>query len=229
MDTIQEILRFLTELPPALLYLILGLGAAVENIAPPVPADTFVLAGALLAARGAANPWIVFLVTWLLNVTSAVAVYAIARRYGRRFFRMPIARWLLREHQLEQIGGFYDRMGVPAIFMSRFLPAWRAMVPVFAGVSGMSGWKVVPPVVLASGLWYGLLVYFGAAMGRNLNAIVEIFNGVNSVLLWVAVALISGAALWWWRSRHPRHEGGPDETVGDGGEGGAGGEGDRSG
>lgn len=205
MQTILDALHALTTLPPLLLYLILGLGAAVENIIPPVPADTFVLAGAFLAARGAADPWLVFLATWLFNVASAVGVYAVARRYGRRFFKMPLARWLLHEHQLDQIGGFYMRYGIPAIFMSRFLPAWRAMVPVFAGVSGMSAWKVVPPMAIASGLWYGLLVYFGAVMGRNLSAIVEAFNNVNSVLLWVALSLLALAGLWWWRSRHPRH------------------------
>lgn len=204
MQTLLDVLHALTTLPPILLYLILGLGAAVENIIPPVPADTFVLAGAFLAARGAADPWLVFLATWLFNVASAVGVYAVARTYGRRFFKMPLARWLLREHQLDQIGGFYMRYGIPAIFMSRFLPAWRAMVPVFAGVSGMSAWKVVPPMAIASGLWYGVLVYIGAVMGRNLSAIVETFNDVNSVLLWVALSLVALVGFWWWRSRHPR-------------------------
>ncbi len=206
MSTILELLDALTRLPPLLLYLILGLGAAVENIVPPVPADTFVLAGALLAARGAANPWLVFLATWLLNVTSAVGVFAVARRHGRGFFTMPLARWLLREHQLDQIGGFYSRFGVPAIFMSRFLPAWRAMVPVFAGVSGMSGWKVVPPMVIASAIWYGMLVYLGAFMGRNLRVIVDIFNSVNTVLLGVALVFLAAAGVWWWRTRHHDRE-----------------------
>lgn len=204
MDTLLEVLAALTELPPLVLYLVLGVGAAIENIVPPVPADTFVLAGSLLAARGAANPWVVFLATWVFNVGSAIGVYAVARSHGTRFFRMPVARWMLREHQLEQIGGFYWRYGIPAIFLSRFLPAWRAMVPVFAGVSGMSAWKVIPPVAIASGLWYGLLVYLGAFMGRNLAAIVALFNSLNEVLLWVAVALSTLVGVWWWRSRHPR-------------------------
>jgi membrane-associated protein len=204
--TIQEILRALGSLPAWLIYVVLGAGAAVENVAPPIPADTFVLAGALLAARGAAEPWMVFLATWLPNVASAVGVYALARRYGGTFFKMPLARWLLREHQLEQIGGFYRRYGVPAIFLSRFLPAWRAMVPVFAGVTRMPAWQVVPPVVLASGLWYGLLVYFGAALGRNLQTLVELFQGINSLLLWIAVAVMAVVGVWWWRTRHHHEE-----------------------
>lgn len=206
MQTLLDVLGWLASLPPALTYLILGAGAATENVIPPVPADTFVLAGALLAARGAADPWMVFLVTWLANVVSATGVYALARRYGRRFFQMPVARWLLREHQLVQIGAFYGRFGVPAIFLSRFLPGLRAMVPVFAGVSRMSAWKVVPPVVVASAVWYGLLVYLGAFAGRNLEAIAEIFNDVSGVLLWVAMGLVALVAVWWWNTRH--HHGG---------------------
>ena len=204
METITTALSTLTRLPPLLLYLLLGAGAAVENIVPPVPADTFVLAGALLAAEGTANPWAVWAVTWSFNVVSAVGVYAVAWHYGARFFKMPMARWLLREHQLDQIGTFYHRWGVPAIFLSRFLPAWRAMVPVFAGVSRVGAVKVVAPVVIASGLWYGLLTYLGVLMGRNLDALARWFGGINEVLIWIAAAVGVAVAVWWWRTRHPR-------------------------
>ena len=213
MNTILRILDWLASLPAGLIYLILGLGAATENVVPPVPADTFVLAGALLAARGAASPWTVFFVTWLSNVASAVAVYALAWRYGRKFFKMPVARWLLREHQLAQIGGFYGRWGIPAILLSRFLPAFRAMVPVFAGISHMPAWKVIPPVVLASGVWYGLLVYLGAFAGRNLNHIVRVFDNISSILLWVGLAALAAVGVWWWRSRHHHHGPGDDGAT----------------
>ncbi|HSH46898.1 MAG TPA: DedA family protein [Longimicrobiales bacterium] len=206
METIQGILGWLTGLPALLIYVVLGIGAALENIIPPIPADTFVLAGAVLAARGAADPWLVYLVTWIPNVVSAVGVYYVARRYGRGFFRLPVARWLLREHQLQQMAAFYQDWGVPAIFVSRFLPAWRALVPVFAGVSGMSAWRVIPPVVIASGLWYGLVVYLGAFAGRNLEAIIGVFENLSSVLLWAAVAAFLVAGIWWWRSRHHHHD-----------------------
>lgn len=193
-------------LPPLVLYLLLGSGAAIENIAPPVPADTFVLAGALLAAEGAADPWLVFSVTWSFNVASAVAVYVVAWRYGAAFFKMPVARWLLREHQLEQIGSFYRTWGLPAIFFSRFLPAWRAMVPVFAGISRASPWKVVPPMLLASALWYGILVYAGVIMARSLETLVEWFGDVHNVLLWIALIVAAAVAIWWWRTRRHQDE-----------------------
>lgn len=181
--------------------MVLGGGAALENVVPPIPADTFVLAGAFLAARGAADAWVVFLVTWLANVGSALGVYGLAWRYGESFFDRPIGHMLLRPDQLKRVETFYGRWGVPAIFFSRFLPAFRAVVPVFAGVSKVPVHRVGPPVAIASGLWYGGLVYAGAATGRNLDVIVAFFDGVSTWLMVVAGVLIVAVGVWWWRTR----------------------------
>lgn len=199
-----EILRWLAELPAFLIYLVIGLGAALENFIPPVPADTFVLLGAFIAAAGRANPWLVFLVTWLMNVSSAITVYLLAARYGRGFFNTRAGHWLLHPKQLEQIGKFYGRWGTPAIFASRFLPAFRAMVPVFAGVTHVTWWKLVLPMATASALWYGALVYLGAAAGKNWNEIMRFFDRFSTALLAVAGVLIAAFLVWWWRSRQQR-------------------------
>lgn len=204
---IAEPLRWLTELPPLLIYAVIGVGAAIENIVPPIPADTFVLFGAFLAAIGRAEPVIVFLVTWSANVLGAVGIYGLARRYGRAFFRTPVGHWLLRPHQLEEIDAFYKRWGVPAIFMSRFVPAFRAMVPVFAGISRVPLLRVVPPLAIASGLWYGLLVALGTAAGRRWETIAAIFAKISGVLLWVAIVAILIVMVWWWRTRRLRRNG----------------------
>lgn len=182
--------------------MLIGVGAAIENVIPPVPADTFVLFGAFLAAAGRANPWLVYACTLVPNVASALMTYGLSRRYGRSFFSGRIGGWLLNEAQLRKIGGFYERWGTPAIFVSRFLPAFRAVVPVFAGVSHVSLPKLLIPLTLASALWYGILVYFGAMAGRNWEQIVDVFDGISTGLLIVAVVLITAFGVWWWRTRH---------------------------
>ncbi|HEX6064538.1 MAG TPA: VTT domain-containing protein, partial [Longimicrobiales bacterium] len=126
---IDQLLRTLASLPPELIYAFIGLGAAVENFVPPIPADTFVLLGAFLAARGRADPWVVFFVTWIMNVGSAVVVYLLAHRFGKTFFtEHHLGKLVLNERQMSHIDQFYRRWGTPAIFVSRFLPAFRAMV-----------------------------------------------------------------------------------------------------
>jgi membrane protein DedA with SNARE-associated domain len=191
-------------LPPALIYLVLAAGAAVENVVPPVPADTFVLLGAFLAEAGRANLWLVFALTWFSNVTTAIIVYALARRWGSSFFRHGTGRFLLHQHQLDQISKFYGRWGVAAILVSRFLPAFRAMVPVFAGVTELTALRVVPPLALASGIWYGLLVVLGSAASRNWDVITRLFGHISGWLAAVAGVLLVAVGVWWWKSRRAR-------------------------
>lgn len=176
-------------------------GAALENVFPPVPADTFVLVGAFLAESGAASPWLVFLSTWLANVGAAIGVYFLAFRFGDGFFATTVGHWLLKPRQLQQIGHFYGRWGTPTIFVSRFLPGFRALVPVFAGVTRMPLRRIILPLSLASGLWYGALVYLGAMAGRNREAIVNLVDRASTLLLVMASLLLIVLAAWWWRSR----------------------------
>jgi len=197
----HAILDFLGNQGPLLLYTLLGAGSALENIIPPIPADTFVLLGAFLAAGGRADAWTVFLVTWLSNTLTALLVYWTGYRFGRPFFQVGMGRYLLNPGQLRTLGNFYSRWGLPAIFFARFLPGLRAMVPVFAGVTHQRFLVVAFPVLVASGIWYGALVWVGATAGRNLPAILGWVGGANRALLALALLALLGVGIWWIRTR----------------------------
>ncbi len=197
----NEFLSFLAAQGPFLLYALLGIGSAVENFFPPIPADTFILLGGFLAASGRADPWTVFLVTWLANTSSALLVYWMGYRYGRPFFQVGLGRHLLNASQLRRLGTFYQRWGLPAIFFARFLPGLRAMVPVFAGVTQQRFRIVAFPVLVASGLWYGGLVWLGATAGKNLPAIGQWLAEANRLLLAFALVLLAAVGWWWFRTR----------------------------
>ncbi len=197
----NAILSFLGAQGPLLLYLLLGAGSAVENLFPPIPADTFVLLGAFLAASGRADAWTVFFVTWLANTTAALLVYWTGYRVGRPFFQVGLGRYLLNPAQLRRLDTFYQRWGLPAIFFARFLPGLRAMVPVFAGVTHQPFRVVAFPVFVASGLWYGGLVWLGATAGKNLPAIGQWLAGANRLLLALALVVLVAVVIWWVRTR----------------------------
>ena len=199
----ENLLAFLSDLGPGLVLVVLGAGAAVENVFPPIPADTVVLLGGFVAGTGRADPWTVFLVVWSANVGSALAVYWAGRRYGRSFFSRGLGHRVLNQEQLARMREFYRRWGLPAIFFSRFLPGLRAVVPAFAGVSHQPFVPVAVPVAAASAIWYGALVWLGATAGRNLDRIVSWLSGANRALLAVAVLIFAGLAFWWYRSRRP--------------------------
>lgn len=199
---LDALVRWVEAVPEGLVYLTLGLGAAVENVVPAVPADTFVLLGGFLAAVGDLQARWVFLATWLLNVASALVMYRLGHTHGRPFFERGWGRHVLNNHQMERMRGFYDRWGTPAIFFTRFLPGLRSVVPVFAGVTHQRFLPVAVPIGLASAIWYGALVWAGAFAGHNLGVVGRVFSNVNGVLLAVATVLVVALGTWWWRTRH---------------------------
>ena len=197
----EEALDLLTGLPPVLIYLVLAAGAVVENILPVVPADTFILAGGFVAGLGTVRPVPVFLVVWAFNVGAAVGVYALGRRYGREFFRSGAGRRLMSARRMQRMEAFYRRWGIAAIFVARFLPGFRALVPVFAGVADLGAPRVVGPLLAASAIWYGGLVRLGYLAGENIDAVVEIIARTNRWLLGASALLALLLAAIWWRRR----------------------------
>jgi membrane protein DedA with SNARE-associated domain len=201
---LDQVLVWLQDVPPNLLYAVLGAGAAVENILPLIPADTFVLLGGFFAARGLASWEVVFLVTWTSNVLSALVVYTLAYRYGDIFLQTRIGLYLLDPKQVGIVRRFYGRWGVPAIFYARFLPGLRAVTPVFAGLIRQRPVSVAVPLVLASGIWYGVLVWIGGFGGGNVDQLLGIQGRLNWTLTSIAGVIVVLLALWWLRSRR-RH------------------------
>lgn len=198
---LDSLLAWLASAPDPVIYEVLGAAATLENLVPPLPADVVVLFGGVLAGRGVANPWIVFLAVWACNVIGAMIVYIIGRRRGADFFAGRWGRMLLRPHQLDQLGGFYRQYGGGIIFVSRFLPMFRAVVPVFAGVAGLGVFRTAIPIAAASALWYGALVYLGAAAGRNWGRVMATVDDVGHWFWLAAFIAIGAVGVWWWRSR----------------------------
>jgi membrane protein DedA with SNARE-associated domain len=168
---LADLLDRLLDLPGPAVYLVLAGLAAAENVFPPVPADSAVALGAVLSAGGHVTALGVFLVTWSANFVSASLVYTAARTVGRAFFRGPLGRRLVRREALARIERLYDRYGTWAIFVSRFIPGVRAVVPAFAGVANLGAARALLPVLVASGLWYGTLTFVAATFIRNVDAV----------------------------------------------------------
>lgn len=191
-------------LPPAAVYSVLGLLAAVENVVPPVPSDAAVALGAFLSHRGLTTPAMVFLVTWSANLVGAAGVYFAARRYGRRLFASRTGQRLLAPRSLAVIEREYLRFGVAGIFLSRFLPGVRAVVPPFAGLIDLGWVRTLGPMGIASAIWYGGITLVGAVIGAEWSRIVGILSGVNRTLAIATGVVIAGGLAWAWVARRRR-------------------------
>ncbi|CAN5857607.1 hypothetical protein BH23GEM3_BH23GEM3_08550 [soil metagenome] len=199
---LDAFLQRLLEVPAAWVHLTLALAAALENLVPPIPADVVILFGGFLAGQGSISLWVAFMVVWISNVGGALLVYLLGRVYGARFFSGRLGSFILKPQQLTTLNGFYHRYGFTVIFVGRFFPMFRAMVPAFAGVARLDLVRTIVPLALASGLWYGTVLYLGAVAGQNWE---QIAAAVASAGWWLYLVALVGVLVlggWWWRSRH---------------------------
>lgn len=200
---LERLLDALASLPLVPTYLVLMALSALENVFPPVPADTAVALGAFLARRGEVSVVPLAALCWLANVGSAAGTYVLARRHGRGFFRDGWGRKIMPPEVLAALEEAYERWGVAGIFLSRFLPGLRAAVTPFAAIAGLPPARALVPAAAASAIWYAFLAFAGYEIAGNWDAVKSLVGDTNRVLGVAALVLAGAAGYWLWRrSRH---------------------------
>ena len=191
----QDVLDWLSGLPPAALYAALAAVSAAENVFPPLPADTVVAFGAFLAAQGQATLLGAFLSTWLGNIGGALFIYFLGRRYGAHYAHRWMARFggAGRESQLQAM---YERRGILALFLSRFIPGLRALVPPFAGALHVPVMRATIAIAVASGIWYGIVTWIAYRVGSDWETLQQRLRGAGLTAALVAGVIVVLAVLW---------------------------------
>lgn len=196
MSDLQEILDYLSQLPPRWAYGILFAGALLEYIVPPFPGDTVVLAGSALVSAFGWSLWMVYGALTAGSVVGTVVDYL-------------FGYWLTASGRTERLGprsrkavGYlvdrFNRHGSVYLAINRFTPGIRALFFVAAGMSELPlGW-VVFWSLLSAAVWNGLLVGAGWVLGANIEALESMVRTYNTVA-WVAVGLVIlylGVRIW---------------------------------
>lgn len=164
--SVEAVINWLSGLSIGTLYAAIGVISAVENVFPPFPADAVVAFGSFLAARGEASPYSTFFVAWIGNLSGAAIMYCVGRRYGSSAFMRRLERWAGAGAE-QRLMRLYGRYGLPALFISRFLPAVRAVVPPFAGAMKLPVLPVTAAVATASGIWFAFITFIAFRAGSN--------------------------------------------------------------
>ncbi|MES2123115.1 MAG: hypothetical protein V4503_00355 [Gemmatimonadota bacterium] len=202
---IEALLAWLTSLPPGAVYAVIGLLAALENVFPPFPADVSVALGAFLAHKGVTTPGAVFAVTLIPNIAGAMGMYFLGSKHAAALFRSRFARSFLPADGMAFVRNEYARFGVIGLFIGRLLPGFRAIVPPFAGLIHVGPIRAGIPMLLASALWYGGIIYLASTFGAELETILRSLDRLNQGMAIAAavVAAVLGLLIWRRRRRAP--------------------------
>ena len=193
-DSPQGILRFVSGLLLAHGYVVIFIGAALDNFGLPASGDVVLFAGGWFSNLGHAALPLVMLSGFAGALASDNAVYWIGRIGGRplitRVLKMRFLHFLINEGTLEKVERYFEAHGGKMVFVGRFGPGLRSMTPLFAGVSKMKYYKFFPYNLSAAAVWavaYTLVGYVFGAYWGHLLAVAKSF-GYGIVTL-VVVAL----------------------------------------
>jgi membrane protein DedA with SNARE-associated domain len=144
------------------------------------------------------------------SVIGAIIMWWIGRKFGadwvaHRMGKLKIAggeqRIEAAEHRVEDA---YRQYGWVALFVSRFLPGIRAIVPAVAGALRVPFWEIAIIFSVASGLWYGVISWIAFRVGEDWATVRETLEVVaRDVGLGAIVATLVLALVGWrlWRKR----------------------------
>ena len=131
-----------------------------------------------------------FLVMWLVVTVCAVAGdsigYYLGRRFGDRLRDSKIVRKVGQQHW-DKAGELLRRRGAWAVFVARFMPVVRTLVPASAGASKLEYRRFLPASIAGAVCWSALHIGIGSAAGASAKYIESVFNGAMWVLLAIGV------------------------------------------
>jgi membrane protein DedA with SNARE-associated domain len=180
---------------------------ALENIVPPVPSEVIMGLGGMAVARG--DMALVPLVLWGTAGTTAGNYfwYFIGRNIGYERFRPFIARhgrWLTMEwRNVENLHRFFVKHGGWVVFVFRFMPTFRTIISLPAGMTKMPLWKFLLWTFAGSLIWNTVLAGAGFYLGSRFQ-VLEQYVGPVAIAITVAIVIGYAYRVATWKPRAER-------------------------
>ena len=163
-----------------------------------IPGEIALIIGGVAASVGHVSLlWV--LVCGVLGAIIGDSIgYLVGERWGVQLLHSTLGRKVPIE-RLDAARAFIARRGGRAVFIGRFTAALRALVPGFAGMSGVP-YRVFLPWNIAGGVvWACASVALGYAAGTSWELAAH-YASIFGIAVLVLVAVVVAYA--WWRHEH---------------------------
>ncbi len=147
----------------ALLFAIIFMETGVV-VTPFLPGDSLIFAAATFAARGALDPWAIFILLSIAAVVGDTVNYWIGYRVGAKAYTGEV-KWIKKEY-MERTHHFFEKHGGKTIFLARFVPIIRTFAPFVAGVSQMPYGFFIRWNVIGGITWVAIFTALGFFFGN---------------------------------------------------------------
>jgi membrane protein DedA with SNARE-associated domain len=165
----------------------------IENLGIPMPGQTILIAGAILASEGDMHILLLLFTAWAAAVTGDMIGYAIGHFGGRALVLRYGHYFLVNQRRLEYVEKFFQRHGGVVVVVARFFEVLRQINGIVAGIAAMPWWRFLIYNILGAALWvgfWGILFYQLGERARNFGDLLKRLEQ-----LFLAGLVIVGVAL----------------------------------
>ncbi|MDR0690764.1 MAG: VTT domain-containing protein [Streptococcaceae bacterium] len=168
-------------------------------IFPFLPGDSILFFAGSLAALKSSEVSVWFLII-SLSITAFIANmlnFELGKRFGESLPRHPKFSKFLKPKHIEEAHKFFKKYGTFAVFLGRFMPIIRTIVPFTAGSSFMPYKKFVTFNFLGGVTWVVLSVGAGFLFGQ-VSFVKKHFEAIMLAIIFISLlpAVIMAAKRW---------------------------------
>lgn len=166
-----------------------------------LPGSSVLFTAGLLASKGIFNVMILIPLLTFAAILGDSTGYWFGSVVGVSLFFRKDSRFFKHEF-LEQAKDFYEKHGVIAIILARFVPIVRTFAPIMAGITKMKYRTFLTYNIIGAFAWAACITFIGYYLGAKIPFIGRYFTPI--VLIIVGLSLVPIV----WELRKPR----TDET-----------------
>lgn len=187
---INQFLDVIFSYGPFWVYLVIFAACFIENVFPPFPGDSFIVAAGALVALKRLDPALIVFLIILGGMGSVMLVYLLGKRYGRDFFIRRNFRYFSAA-DIIRVEGHFEKWGGLILVFSRFVVGFRSALALVAGMSRYDALKMLFFSTISYVLFAGLLMYAAMVLVDNLERIHYYFKTYNMIVWPILIILLA--------------------------------------
>lgn len=171
-------------------YLIVFFGVGIESLGVPVPGETVLIIGAVLAAQGHLHAPAVAAVAAAGAILGDNTGYFVGRHWGQRLLGTRLVRRVYDPRRVAVANRFFERHGWTAVFFGRFIAILRIFAGPLAGLHRMPWSHFVLANASGAVVWVAAVMTAGLLVGGSLDRLISFISKAGYIGLGLAVLLV---------------------------------------
>ena len=176
---------------------------AIENIFPPIPSEVILTFGGFMTTYSDLTILGVVIFSTLGALIGAIVLYLVGRILKKeRLMRLASGKvgkvLRFKPEDIEKANDWFNKKGVKAVFICRFIPIVRSLISIPAGINGMKIPTFLLFTFLGTLIWNVVLTVLGSMVGDNWTYIANIISTYsNIVLVFLFILFILGIVIYY--------------------------------